>query len=424
MRAQRGLFKMSVADLQKLEPGFFSDGGNLYLAVEKNSAGDGFNRRWIFRYQLPGGRQRDMGLGSVDQLGANTSGLSVARELAQNARQCLARGVDPIDERKSKIAEKAAALPVPTFESVWRDYLAARDGSWMRKVAEHWAMTLSTYCEPINKLRVDLVDTDHVLKCVTPIWKDKHDTARRVQNRIERVLAFATVKRYRTGENPARWVDHLDHMLPDPSKIKKNKNHDALDYREMPAFIAELRRRKVTISNLALEFLILCASRTDEVLKAKWSEVDLDAGVWMIPGERMKQRKPHDVPLTPRAVEVLKASREIGGGEYLFTSDRNGAHLSSNSLLALIKRRMGRRDITAHGMRAAFKTWAGEETNFPRDVVEMCLAHQVGNEVENAYRRGTMIEKRRKVLQAWAEYCGKGPITNAKVLPLKANLTR
>lgn len=413
------MFRLSVADLGKRAEGFYADGGNLYLSVERNKAGDGFNRRWIFRFQQPGGRQRDMGLGSVDQLGANFAGLSLARELAQNARQALARGVDPIDQRKQAIAEKAAAIPVPTFETLAAEYLAARDGSWSARVVAHWQMTFREYCKPIHKLPVNLIDTDHVLKCVSPIWKEKHDTARRVQNRIERVLSFATVRKFRQGDNPARWRNHLDHLLPDPSKIAKTKNHDALPYAELPAFMADLRSRKPTASTLALEFLILCSSRTDEVLKAKFSEVDFDAKVWTIPAARMKMRRDHDVPLPPRALDVLKAARAISPkGEYIFCG-YSGDHLSSHSLLALLQRRMGR-DVSVHGFRASFKTWAGEETNFPRDVVEMCLAHQVGNAVENAYKRGTLIEKRRKVLEAWTSYCSKTPISDHRVLKFKS----
>jgi integrase len=419
MNSRGAMFRLTVADLSKLPEGFYADGGNLYLSVERNKARNGFNRRWIFRYQQPGGRQRDMGLGSVDQLGANTSGLSVARELAQNARQSLARGIDPIDARKAKLAENAAAIPVPTFEALAAEYLAARDGSWMPKVAAHWAMTFREYCKPLHKLPVNLIDTDHVLKCLHPIWKEKTETARRVQNRIERVLSFAAVRKFRTDENPARWVDHLDHLLADPGKIAKTKNHDALEYSELPAFMAELLARKPIAGTLALEFLILTAARTDEVLKAQWSEIDLDEKTWTVPADRMKMRKEHCVPLTPRALEVLKAARKINpNGKHLFVG-YSGSHLQGHALLALIQRRMNRSDITTQGFRATFKTWAGEETNFPRDVVEMCLAHQVGNAVENAYKRGTMIEKRRKVLEAWAGYCSKPPVADSRVLTFK-----
>ena len=399
---------------------------NLYLSVEKNKAGSEENRRWVFRFQQPGRRQRDMGLGSIAKLGANAAGLNCARELAQNARQCLARGLDPIDERKKQISERAAALPVPTFEQVSRDYLAAHDGTWTPKVVGHWRMTFEQYAKPIYKLPVNLIDTDHVLKCVSPIWKEKTETARRTQNRIERVLAFATVKKYRSGENPARWRDHLDHLLADPGKIAKTENHAAIDYRDMPAFMVTLRGRKVTISNLALEFLILTCARTDEVLKAKWDEIDLSEATWTIPAERMKMRKPHVVPLTPRAVEVLKASwgisskigGKVGASPYLFVSGRDGEHLSSNALLALIKRRLGRGDVTTHGMRAAFKTWATEQTNFPNDVSEMALAHAVGNKVEQAYRRGDLFEKRRRLMEAWAGYCSKPPVRDSTVVTL------
>jgi integrase len=415
----RGLFKLSVADLYltTLAEGFYSDGGNLYLSVERNAAGDDFNRRWIFRYQLPGGRQRDMGLGSVADLGANASGLSVARELAQNARQQLARGLDPIDERKKQIAARLAAVPVPTFEQLAKDYLSAKDGEWSPKVVAHWQMTLADYCKPIHKLPVDLIDTDHVLKCLQPIWKEKTATAQRVQNRIERVLSFATVKKYRSGDNPARWRGHLDHLLAKPSKIAKTENHPALDYRDLPAFMDALRSRKPTASTLALEFLILCASRTNEVLQASWNEIDLAEATWTIPGERMKMSRPHVVPLTARAIEILQQARAISpNSKHLFVG-YDGDRLSSNSLLALIKRRMGRGDISTHGFRATFKTWASDETNFPNDLVEMALAHQVGSKVEQAYNRGTKFKKRMALAEAWSAYCSKpARLADAKVL--------
>jgi Phage integrase central domain/Arm DNA-binding domain len=230
--AAGGLYRLQVGDLQKLAEGFFADGGNLYLAVERNKAGDGFNRRWIFRYQLPGGKQRDMGLGSVTDHGASANGLSSVRELAQNARQLLVRGLDPIDERNRQHAERAAAVPVPTFEKVSEDYLAAHDADWTPRVLSHWRMTLEEYAKPLHKLPVNLIDTDHVLACVQPIWKEKNSTASRVRSRIEAVLSFAAVKKYRQGENPARWRGHLDHLLAKPSKVAPVENHAALDHRE------------------------------------------------------------------------------------------------------------------------------------------------------------------------------------------------
>jgi integrase len=413
----RGLFKLQVGDLSRLAAGFYSDGGNLYLAIERNKSGDGFNRRWIFRYQLPGGRQRDMGLGSVAELGANTSGLSIARELAQKWRQVLAHGLDPIEERNKQIAERAAALPVLAFEQVAKDYLAAKDGEWSPRVVAHWQMTFADYCAPINKLPVNLIDTDHVLKCLQPIWKEKTETARRVQNRIERVLSFATVRKLRSGDNPARWRGHLDHLLAKPSKIAKTENHPALDYRDLPAFMDALRSRKPTASTLALEFLILCASRTNEVLQASWNEIDLAEATWTIPGERMKMSRPHVVPLTARAIEILQQARAISpNSKHLFVG-YDGDRLSSNSLLALIKRRMGRGDISTHGFRATFKTWASDETNFPNDLVEMALAHQVGSKVEQAYNRGTKFKKRMALAEAWSAYCSRpARLADAKVL--------
>jgi integrase len=410
-----GLFRLSVADLSRLAEGFFADGGNLYLAVERNKAGDDFNRRWIFRYQLPGGRQRDMGLGSVDVLGANAPGLSLARELAADARQVLARGLDPIDERKAKLAEKAAALPVPSFAEVTQQYFMAHDVKWTPRVLHQWQMTLRAYCGSINSLRVDLVSTDHVVACLTPIWRTKTQTALRVRNRIERILAFATVKKYRSGDNPAQWANHLDQLLPNPGDFAKRENHAAMPYAQVPAFLAELRARAVTISNLALEFLILNANRTDEVLKAKWSEVDFAARVWTIPAERMKMRKPHDVPLAPRAIEILQAARAVGEkSDYIFAAWGGKQHLSSNAFLALLKKRMNRPDCTTHGFRSSFRDWCGSQTNFPRELAELALAHSVGDATEQAYRRDSQLDKRRKLMEAWANYCCRPPVADGR----------
>jgi integrase len=417
MKAQRGLFKLQVGDLHKLAAGFYSDGGNLYLQVERNGSGDGFNRRWIFRYEA-NGRQRDMGLGSVTDHGANANGLSSVRELAQNARQLLARGGDPIEQRRQQAAERLAAVPVPTFQQEATDYLIAHDKDWTARVLSHWRMTFERYVFPlIGAVRVDLVSTDHVMKCVQPIWHEKNSTAGRVRNRIERVLSFATVRKHRQGENPARWNGHLDHLLAKPSKVAPQKNFSALDYREVPVFMATLRARKVTASNLALEFLILTCARTDEVLKARWDEIDLDAATWTVPPERMKMRKEHVVPLSAHAIDVLKQAREINtpGGKYLFES-YNGQHLSSHALLALLQRRLGRSDITTHGFRATFKTWCSEATSFPNDISEMALAHTVGNKVEQAYRRGTGFKKRIALAEAWSSYCSKPLVADSKVL--------
>lgn len=411
----RGMFKLSLADLGRLGPGFHSDGANLYLSISRNRAGDDLNKQWIFRFKLPGQKERNMGLGAVERLGANASGLALARAMAQSARQLLAQGVDPIEQRKQARAEKAAETPVPTFETLAAEYLVAKDGTWTARVVAHWQMTFRDYCAPINRLPVNLINVDKVLACLRPIWSEKTATAERVRNRIERVLSFATVRKFRQGENPARWRDNLDHLLPAPNKISKTKNFAALDFRAMPAFMGELRARKPIAGTLALEFLVLCASRTDEVLKATWDEIDFDAKTWTISAQRMKMRKEHVVPLSARALDVLKAAREINpSGQFIFCG-YDGSHLSSSSLRALLQRRMGRGDVTTHGMRAAFKTWAGESTNFPRDLVEMCLAHQIGNKSEASYRRGSMIEKRRRIMDAWARYCAQ-PMTEAKLL--------
>jgi integrase len=258
-----------------------------------------------------------------------------------------------------------------------------------------------------------------VMKAIEPVWSTKPETAGRVRGRIERILDWAKVRGYRDGENPARWRGHLDHLLPARGKVRRVKHHAALPYGELPAFVAALRARDAVAAR-ALEFAILTAARTSEVLGATWSEVDLDARLWTIPAERMKAGREHRVPLGNRAVEIIRKMMTTQQNDYIFYGDRR-ATLSNMSLLMLL-RRMGRNDITTHGFRSSFRDWTAEQTDCPSAEAEMALAHSIGNAVEAAYRRGDMLDKRRPLMAQWGNYCAK-PIVHSTVTPIRVGRT-
>jgi integrase len=421
--ARGGIAKLKDRQLKTSTPGMLSDGGNLYLQVTKGQNG-AIRRSWIFRYVMPGERQRDLGLGGLD-----STGLAQARKLAKQARELLVTGVDPIEHRNEERAKAAATLPVPTFDEVAQSYITAHRASWRNPVhAKQWPTSLKTYVSPIiGKLPVNLIGTDHVMKVLEPIWHDKTDTAKRVRGRIETVLNYATVRKFRHGDNPARWDGYLSELLARPSRLAPVQHHAALNFKAMGEFMAQLRQRD-GIGPLALDFTVLTCARTAETLGATWDEIDLDEGVWTVPANRIKAGKEHRVPLAKPALAVLHKARamteKIGGkiakSDFVFPNDRTGDRMSPNALLALLKR-MKRADVTVHGFRSAFRDWVGEETNFPNDLAELALAHKVADKVEAAYRRGTMFEKRRKLAEAWASYCAK-PVAakDGKIIPMRS----
>lgn len=407
--ARLGIEKLKVSDLKTKQPGLLSDGGNLYLQVSRGKHGN-IRRSWIFRFKLPGKKECDMGVGSLDSIG-----LAKARELAVGYRELVATGVDPIEHRNAARAQIAATAPVPSFDVVAKSYIAARRPSWRSPVhAKQWETTLKTYASPvIGKLPVNMVNTDLVMKVLEPIWNEKTDTAKRVRGRIETVLNYATVRKFRQGDNPARWTGYLSELLARPSRIAPVEHHAALNYKTMGAFMAELREHE-GIGALALEFTVLTCARTAETLGATWNEIDLDEKLWIVPAKRIKAGIEHRVPLSKTVIAVLRKVRaiteNIGGpvakSKFIFPNDRTGGQLSSNALLALLKR-MKRDDITTHGFRSAFRDWVSEATNFPADAAELALAHKVADKVEAAYRRGSMFNKRRLLMEAWAGYCSK-----------------
>jgi integrase len=383
-----------------------NDGDGLYLQVRPGS------KSWIFRYML-NGKRGYLGLGS-----ANAISLKRARELAAEPRRQCAEGIDPLTAKQVQRATAAAdAAKQVTFAQCAEAYARAHEGSWRSIVHRaQWQNTLETYVYPvIGSLPVQAVDTPLVLKVLEPIWHSKPETASRVRGRIESILDAAKAREFRTGENPALWRGHLENLLPRPSSVRKAKHYAALSYREIPAFMKELRNRK-GLGAIALQFAILTAARRGEVLGARWDEIDFQHQVWTIPGERMKAGKEHRVPLNEPALEILRSLHAVRSSGFLFPG-KPGRALSSSAMLALLGL-MGRGDLTAHGFRSTFRDWAEEQTSFSREVCEQALAHQIGNAVERAYRRGDLFEKRQRLMNAWAEYCEQTPVT-ASVVPIR-----
>jgi integrase len=375
--------------------GMYADGGGLYLQVSKNGS-----RSWIFRFKQ-NGRVRDMGLGSLA-----TIGLAKARELAAECRRRHLSGMDPIEARKVERREaQLAAARSLTFDQCRDAFIEAHKASWRNaKHKAQWTSSLKTYVTPVfGPLPIQSIDVGLVMKALEPIWSTKPETAARIRGRIERILDWAKVRGFRQDENPARWRGHLDALLPARSKVRKVKHHAALPYDQIVAFMAALRTRDAVAAH-ALEFAILTAARTGEVLDARWSEINFSVKVWVVPPERMKAGRVHRVPLSPAAVALLRQMEMMRRGELVFPGQRRGMPLSNMSML-MVLRRLGRDDLTAHGFRSTFRDWAAECTNFPREVVEAALAHVVGDKVEAAYRRGDLFEKRRRLMNAWAAHC-------------------
>ena len=385
------------------------DGHGLYLRTTTNGV-----KGWIFRYQIDG-RRRDMGLGSLDDVS-----LAEARDRIPELRRLVRQGIDPIDDRRVKRGiAKAAAAHALTFGDCAEHYVASHRASWKNAThRQQWESTLSTYVDPvIGGLPVQTIDTAFVMQVVEPLWAAKPETASRVRGRIEVILDWAATRGYRQGENPARWRGHLENLLPRKSKIWRVKHHAALPYAEIANFMAELREQD-GIAARALEFAILTAGRTGEVLGAVWSEINFAERLWVIPGERMKAGREHRVPLSGRAVEILEEMAKICVGDYVFPGARNGKPLSNMALLMTL-RRIGRGALTVHGFRSSFSDWCAEQTNFPAEVREMALAHAVGDKVEAAYRRGDLFQKRRQVMDAWATFIELGD-SGTTVVPLRA----
>ncbi len=383
-------------------PGMYADGGGLYLRVTPEGT-----KNWVLRFMLSG-KARWMGLGPVPMFS-----LQQARAKALDARRQRHEGTDPIEARhQARQRTRLEAAKAKTFQECAEGYIASHSAGWKNaKHAAQWPATLVMYAYPlIGGLPVQSIDTALVMKVLEPIWAAKPETASRLRGRIEAVLDWAKARGYREGENPARWRGHLDNLLPARSKVRSVKHHAALPYAEMAAFMADLHEQEGTAA-MALEFAILTAARTGEVIGLPWSEIDLEAKVWTVPAARMKAKREHRVPLCQRAIEIVSAMKKLAGGHPgpaapVFSGPRNGKPLSNMALLMLL-RRMGRDDLTVHGFRSTFRDWVAERTNFPRDMAEMALAHSVGTKSEKAYFRSDLFDRRRRMMAEWAGFCGK-----------------
>jgi integrase len=374
----------------------YADGGGLYLQVTHAGA-----RSWIFRFAI-NGRERAMGLGS-----AASVSLATVRHLAQAAREQASIGKDPIEVRDARrAADRATEARQVTFEDAAAAYIRSHKAGWRNaKHGDQWTNTLKAYAYPrIGAVPVHLIDAGMVLKVLEPIWTKKSETAGRVRGRIEAILDWARARGHRQGENPARWRGHLDSLLPPRSKVRAVRHHPALPYTEIGAFMASLRKQEGNAAR-ALELLILTASRTNEVLGATWSEIDLDKSIWTIPKERIKAGREHRVPLSAPAVVILQQVKKLRRDDnFVFPGWKKGKSLSNGALLNLLLR-MKREDLTAHGFRSTFRDWAAEQTNYAREVAEMALAHIIEDKTEAAYRRGDLFEKRWRLMDEWAAFC-------------------
>jgi integrase len=401
-----GLTLKRIAKLTK-QPGRYHDGGGLHLQVPR--AGEKQPRQtrasWLLRYELRG-KEHWMGLGALRDFT-----LEEARERARRARQQLADGIDPLAARAAEKAARALeAAKSMTFEDAARAYFAAHAPSWSNaKTGAQFLNTLRDYVFPrVGRLAVSAIDTGEVLRCIEPHWRDKAPTMNRTRGRIEAILDWATVRGYRTGDNPARWRGHLSEVLPAPGKVAKTAHHAAMPYAELPQFLSTLREQQ-GVAARALEFLVLTAARTGEVTNATSSEIDLEAKTWVIPPARMKGGKEHRVPLSPQAVALLRElPREA---EFVFVGASAGKPISSMAMARTLKRL--RPDVVVHGFRSSFSTWAHETTGYSNHVIELSLAHSVGNAVEKSYRRGDLFEKRRRLMNDWARFCFTKPPAQA-----------
>jgi integrase len=385
----------ALAVVQAKRRGYYGDGGGLYLQISANNA-----KSWVFRFK-EGGRLREMGLGPL-----HTISLAEARQRAQECRKARLDGRDPITDRKAaRMAAKLDAARAISFKSCAERYIVAQKAGWRNaKHAAQWSSTLASYAYPVfASLPAQAVDVALVLKAVEPIWATKPETASRVRGRIEAILDWATARGYRTGENPARWRGHLENLLPSPSKVRRIEHHAALPYPEISAFMVELRAQE-GVAARALEFAILTAARTGEVIGCRWDEIDLAQRLWTIPADRMKAGREHRVPLSSPALSIVRAMADIHSGDFVFPGGKATRPLSNMAFLMLL-RRLGRGDLTAHGFRSSFRDWVAERTTFPAEVAEMALAHAVSDKVEAAYRRGDLLQKRWQLAEAWAKFC-------------------
>jgi integrase len=404
---------LTAAQVEKgTKPGRFGDGAGLYLLVRSRQA-----KFWLFRYTRSG-KMREMGLGPAK--GRTAVSLSQARARARQLHAVVRDGRDPLGERNAEKvkaqadAAKATAAAM-TFGEVADMYIAAHEAAWRSpKHHQQWRNTLSDYVLPaIGDLPVGSVDTGVVMKIIEPLWREKTETASRVRGRIEAVLDYAKARRWREGENPARWRGHLDQMLPKRSKVQRVEHYVALPWRETGLFMQRLRQNS-GINARCLEFLILTACRSGEVRGARWDEIDLTQSVWTIPAQRTKAGREHRVPLSEPAMGVLRAMAQLGAKGFVFPGLKTASALSDVALTKAVHI-AGGNGATVHGFRSTFREWCAETTNYPRELAEAALAHTLKDKVEAAYQRGDLLEKRRRLMTDWAVFCGREMVAGAVV---------
>jgi integrase len=394
--------------LTEARPGLHGDGGGLYLQVAPTGS-----KSWILRYQLRG-RRRDMGLGA-----AGLFSLADAREKAVAARRLVAEGIDPIADRKAReaarlAAEDAAEKASKTFRQCAEGYIAAQRAGWRNpKHAAQWASTLETYAYPVlGDMPMASIDPSHIKKVLAPIWETKTETASRLRGRIEAIFDSAKAETIVTGDNPAAWQGNVKHFFPAKGKVKKVEHHAALPYADLPAFWPKLQGQD-GMGARALELAILTATRSGEVLGARWEEIDLDGATWTVPGDRMKAGLEHRIPLSGPALALLRRLAAIRTGDLVLPGQGGDRPLSNMTMTACLRRMKA--GVTAHGFRSSFRTWASEISIYPSDVAEAALAHSKGK-LTASYQRGDLFEKRRELMAAWASYVeGRG----ADVVPIK-----
>lgn len=398
---------LTPLQVKTAKPGRHVNGNGLHLLVKASGA-----RSWVLRYSLQG-KTRDIGLSRcpealvlLTQSGREELSLAQARDLAAIYRLKVRAGIDPLSEREqqaeaSRLAQAQVAAERVTFRTAAQSYLASRESTWRNaKHRQQWHNTLNTYVFPsLGELPVADIGTAEVLAVLEPIWKSKAETANRVRGRMEAIIDAARARGYFSGENPARWRGHLDKILPARQRLSRG-HHAAMLYDLVPAFLEQLRARKA-VAAMALEFTILTAGRTGEVLGATWEEVDFEKRTWIVPALRMKAGREHRVPLSNWAVELLTKTKNLES-PFLFPGQRGGQ--MSGMAMAMLLRRMGH-EVTVHGFRSSFRDWAAETTAFPHEICEMALAHTIANKAEAAYRRGDVFDKRRRLMDEWAHYC-------------------
>lgn len=401
-RSKKGLTDFQIK--AKKTRGKLWDSRGLFLQVTLGKDNTP-HRSWSVRVRVPGGKVREMGLGSYP-----TIDLAMARTRAEEARRLAASNTDPIEyreeEKQKRRQDEARAI---TFKQAAEAFITSHEAGWSNdKHREQWRNTLATYAYPVFGSRpVRSVNVDDVVKVLEPIWRTKTETATRVRSRIERIIDWATTRGYRVGENPARWRGHLENIFPTRGSVQKVKHHKALPYEKLPEFMQRLRGRSA-LSARALELAILTGGRTSEVIKARWEEIDLEKRIWTTPAERMKRRKDHRVPLSDASIRLLDGLAEVFERQgWLFPSmTKRGKPLSTGAMASLLGKQMKQTDATVHGFRSTFRTWVAEQTDHWPDIAETALSHSVGSKVERAYQRRDLLEKRRELMAAWAQYCG------------------